>query len=643
MSGLHDPIALYWLPPLDDFDARLAAVREAAGDGPDTFQRLRNLAGHRLDFLQTRRADRLLQAIAPRLPAHVPRLRLAMLASSTVDHLAPGIRLGALRRGLLADVDVLPYGQWRQQVLDPGSALYKLAPDVALISLELPALLAELPLGATAEAVGEAVDAAVDDLAGLWARLQDKAGAKVIQQVPWAIDTPLYGHFERHVPASPGAVAARLERRLTDAALEAGVLLLDLRAAAGEIGGRRISDPMLWHHAKQVISPAAVPWAGDQVGRILAAIRGQSRKVLILDLDNTLWGGTIGDDGLDGIVLGQGSGAGEAFASFQHYVKRLASRGIVLAASSKNEPAIAAQAVAEHPEMILRAADFAAFEIGWGDKPAALIRIAEQLELGLDSFVFVDDNPAERDLMRRTLPEVAVPELPEAPECYAACIADGGYFEAVSFTAEDAARSGQYAANRQRQALRSSATDMDAFLEALDTRIAVTPFRQADLPRITQLINKTNQFNLTTRRYTDAEVRAAMEDPSVLTFAGRVTDRFGDNGLTSVVLCRPVGECSESVMEIDTWLMSCRVLGRGVEQAMLSVVAEAARAAGAGSLVGCYRPTPRNKLVETLYPRLGFEPAGADGATGATHWVLDLGQKAVAAPSYLHVVHEEAA
>ncbi len=631
------PLSLYWLPPVDDFDTALARLRQTPGD-TTTFGDVRSLAEKRLDFVQTRRLDRVFEKLADRLPADIPRLKLAVISSSTVDHLVPGIRMGALRRGLAVDVLVCPFGQWRQQVLDPGSALYGFAPDAVLLSLETAAVMPELPLDAATADVADAVDAAVSDLAGLWAILRDRAHAVVIQQTPWSDEVPLYGHFERLVPASPGAIADRLDKRVAETASEKGTLLLDLNAVASDIGRRQISDRMLWHHAKQVLSPAAVPWAGDQVARILAAIRGLSKKVLVLDLDNTLWGGTIGDDGLDGIVLGQGSGAGEAFSAFQRYVKRLAARGVVLAVSSKNDRANAEAAFARHPEMILRQDDFAAFEIGWGDKPAAVRRVAGQLELGLDSFVFVDDNPVERDLMRRTLPQVAVPELPEAPELFPACIADAGYFEAIAFTAEDSARNAQYVANRARHELRSAATDMDAFLETLQTTMTVGPFQPTDITRITQLINKTNQFNLTTRRYTEAEVRAFMQDPRILTLAARVSDRFGDNGLTSIVICRPAEDGPDPDMEIDTWLMSCRILGRGVEDAMLSVVARRARDAGAERLVGRYRPTVKNGMVRELLPRLGFEPRSQDPKSGETSWVLPLASATKAAPDHLRVV-----
>lgn len=630
--------ALSWLPACPGFKAEAARLR-AEAEPEALFAGLKALANHRLDFIETGRLDRLVAERADALPADAPRLRLALLGSATLDHLAPAIRVGALRRGLLAEILVAPYGQWRQQVLDPSSELRAFAPDAVLLAPDQADMVPGLPLGASAEEVADAVEAAVGELAALWRTLRDQARAAVIQQTPWQAAPSLYGHFERLVPAAPAAQAARLDRRIAEAAAEEGTILLDLRGAAADIGARHIADRALWYHAKQAVSPAAAPWFGDQVGRILAALRGLSKKVVVLDLDNTLWGGTIGDDGLDGIVLGQGNGTGEAFAAFQTYLAKLFERGIVLAVSSKNDRATAEAAFTDHPEMILRLDHFAAFEVDWNDKPSALGRIARQLELGLDSFVFVDDNPAERDLMRRTLPQVAVPELPEAPELYADCLADAGYFEAVSFTAEDMARGGQYAANRKRREAETAAPDMESFLRDLEMTLTVGPFSAPDVPRITQLINKTNQFNLTTRRYTESEVREMMENGEVLTFAARLRDRFGDNGLTSVVICRLSPRGNATVAEIDSWLMSCRILGRRIENAMLSVVAGASSGAGAHELVGHYIPTRKNGMVKELYPKLGFALCGEDSGSGRTTWALDLKEAFIPPQDHLNLVH----
>jgi FkbH-like protein len=353
------------------------------------------------------------------------------------------------------------------------------------------------------------------------------------------------------------------------------------------------------------------------------AARGLSRKCLVLDLDNTLWGGVIGDDGLEGIRLGQGSAEGEAYAAFQHYVKRLSERGIVLAVSSKNDPAIAAEAFERHPEMVLRRSDIAVFEANWGNKPAALQRIAHKLKFSLDALVFFDDNPAERDLVRRSLPEVAVPEAPDAPESFAQCLADSGWFEAVTFTGEDALRSSSYLADTHRREAEEAAGDMEAFLESLAMQLDIAPVDALSLARATQLVNKTNQFNLTTRRTTQAEMAELATDPQAIVLTARLRDRFGDSGLISLAVGRLAQSPEGPVLDIETWVMSCRVLGRRVEYAMRDALVDAARRMGARRLLGHYRPTARNAMVADLLAQLGFTRTD-NNEDGDTDWQLDL-------------------
>jgi len=638
MTHPSSDLPLHWLPVAGDFNADLAEALEIANP-QERWAALVTLGGRRLDFLQTIKLDRVLAKAETALD--VPkgaRMRVALIGSSTLDHMIPGIRIGALRRGLLAEPWLAPFGQWRQEILNPSSGLHEFKPDAVFLSLDARAVLPEIPLSASSDEVAQIVDAKVEEIAGLWRTIRERLGAMILQQTLLPAEPPMFGHYERLVPASRGAVSARFDSKLVEAASQEGVLLLDLRTAALSVGAQSMTNPMLWHHAKQEIAPAAVPWVGDQIGRILAAARGLSKKVLVLDLDNTLWGGVIGDDGLEGIVLGQGSAAGEAYVAFQRYVKRLSERGVILAVSSKNETAIAEAAFSEHPEMVLKRSDIAAFEASWGDKPTAVRRIAQDLNVGLDALVFFDDNPTERELMRRTLPMVAVPEVPEAVERYIACLGDAGYFESVAFTADDRQRTEQYAANSRRRQLEASATDMRAFLHDLGMRLTVLPFRPVDIPRIAQLINKTNQFNVTTRRYTEADVTGMMTDPSTVTFSARLDDCFGSNGIVSIVIGRLVSRDGVRVLDLDTWLMSCRVLGRSVEDAMLAIVADTARQAGAERLIGHYRPTPKNAMVRDLFSRLGFQALGEPREDGEAVWEFDLGACSVAMPEFFSLV-----
>ena len=399
-----------------------------------------------------------------------------------------------------------------------------------------------------------------------------------------------------------------------------GVDLLAIDDQVARDGLAAWHNPSLWHHSKQEIAPAAAPLYGDLVGRLLAAQQGRSHKCLVLDLDNTLWGGVVGDDGLEGLILGQGSSLGEAYAALQDYARELAGRGIILAVCSKNDENNALEPFEKHPDMVLRREDIACFVANWDDKAANLRKIARTLNIGLESLVFLDDNPFERNLIRLELPMVAVPEIADDPADYSRALADAGYFESLAFTGEDRDRTSLYRSNRDRQVLKDQAADLPAYLRGLDMHLIARPFDDLGKQRIVQLINKSNQFNLTSRRYSDAEVTAVMADPSAFGLQFRLTDRFGDNGVIAIVIGRLT---AGTEVVIDTWLMSCRVLGRQVEQATLDFVVEQARTLGAARLVGEYIPTAKNGMVKDHYAKLGFMLCAEDGSGGSRH-SLDL-------------------
>ncbi len=628
-----DPLA--WLPAYPDLGAAIGEARRTP-DAALRLARVAALAGFRRDFTLTGRLDRIATNTLAELardraaPAPAPgstSLRIALLASHTVDHLVPAIRVAALQRRITAQVHVAPYGMVRQSLFGDDAELAAFAPQLIVLALDAHEAPIQLPLDASEAQVAEAVQAHVGGLRQLWRFARDRYSAQVVQQTFVAAQPPLFGGFEQLVPAAPRSIVDRLNAGIRDAARDDGVLLLDLAwlTALGGGEGQGVADPVRWHQAKQLISPTLAPLYGDLLARVAAASVGLSRKCLVLDLDNTLWGGVIGDDGIHGIRLGQGNPTGEAFLAFQRYVALLAQRGIVLAVCSKNDETVAAAAF-EHPEMALKRSDIAAFVANWDDKAGNLRRIAAMLNIGLDSLVFVDDNPAERDIVRRELPEVAVPELPEDVAGYPARLAAGGYFEAVSFTSDDLTRGRNYGLNAERNAALEQATDMDGYLKSLQMKLTATPIGPAELARATQLVNKTNQFNLTTRRYTEAEVERLAADSAAVTLAVRLSDRFGDNGLISVVLARPDARLAEDELLVDTWLMSCRVLGRQVEQAVLEVLAREAGQRGAVALVGEYRTSARNAMVAQHYPKLGFSPRSAPSGepSEASFWHYDL-------------------
>src|SRR6266404_6765595 len=549
----RDNSSMLWLPEISGFRDRL---RDAVRRPPEEiFGALVALSRHRLSALETLQLDRALQHNdAPeRQPTAV---RLALLGSSTVDHLIPGIRVAGLRHGLSIRSWLGSYGQYRQDLCGPSPALREFDPQYIVLSLTAREIIAPIALGSTAEEAEIALKRGVEDLQGLWARARETFGATVIQQTFLDTSAPLFGSFERRVPSSPARLVRRLNELVIEAATHVPVHIFDLALAAERTGLDRWFERKVWLQAKMQIAPHAVPEYGERLVRFVAAQRGLSKKCLVLDLDNTLWGGVVGDDGIQGIILGEGTARGEAHLALQRYAKDLTERGIVLAVCSKNDPDIAGRAVDEHPEMILRRRDFACFVANWQPKPDNLRAIAAKLNLGIDSLVFVDDNPVERAAVREALPMVAVPELPDDVAGYVECIAQAGYFETSAFTADDRERAQRYTDNLIREDDLDSAQDLDSFLTGLNMSAVYGPVQEVDIPRVSQLINKTNQFNPTTQRYSLEEVTAFCRDEANTVLQFRLVDRFGDNGLVSAMIMRPVG-AQPGVLDIDTWVMSC--------------------------------------------------------------------------------------
>ena len=603
-------VPLDWLPSRADWSEALAQAQQLQPAA--AFDAFRALANARVDFVSANRLDKTIQRFIARngAPEQLPSIKLAVLGSSTLSHLLPHIRLAALRRGLLVDIHLGDYGLYRQELADPTSSLHSFKPDVILLALDADHIAGHTTANA---------EATLENLRSSW-KAAHSLGAIVIQQTMMPRFLPTLGNNEDRLQQAPATIVRRINTLLRETAVADNIYLLPLDEWVTLTGGLSAwFDPGLWHLSKHEIVHGAAPFYGDQVGRMLAAIRGRSSKCLVLDLDNTLWGGVIGDDGLEGIVLGQGTAAGEAHLALQRYAKRLSERGVILAVCSKNDENNARAPFQNHPEMILKQADIACFVANWQDKAENLKHIARTLNIGIDSLVFVDDNPAERALIRRELPMVAVPELPEDPALYVQTVALAGYFEALDITAEDRERAELYRKNASREALRASSTDMSGFLDSLHMQLTWQPFDQAGFKRIVQLINKTNQFNLTTRRYTEAQVAEVMrgeEEGRFITLQLRLTDIYGDNGIIGLV----IGQLTPSFdLEIDVWLMSCRVLGREVEQATLNLLAARALELGCQRLYGTYLPTEKNSMVKDLYSKLGFSPVESQPETQIDH------------------------
>ena len=400
-----------------------------------------------------------------------------------------------------------------------------------------------------------------------------------------------------------------------------GATVFDLEWLASEYGVRRWSEPRWWYLSKNPFAPEATGVVAHAGASLIAGIRGRQRKCLVLDMDNTLWGGVAADDGFEGIRIGDGP-EGEAFEQFQRYLQALKGRGVILCVCSKNNEEIAREVFGKRTEMVLSLDDFAMFVANWNDKAANIRHIAGSLNIGLDAVVFVDDNVGERALVRRELPSVCVPEMPADPSEYRRVIDQALLFETVRVSEEDRIRADSYRQNAGRQLAEAKATDLESFLKDLSMVSEWGLVGDEHVPRVAQLINKSNQFHLTTRRYTESQVKEFTESKKCRCVYFKLRDRFGECGLISVVIVRDVAGEHGAVGEIDTWVMSCRVLCRGMERFVLTAIAQVARSRGWSRLRGRFIATKKNKLVEGLYRDLGFRELEA--CEGESLWELAL-------------------
>lgn len=549
------------------------------------------------DFVVQARAAKLYSLI-PFAALELRHIKVAILAAHTVDHFSEVLKYWLARDGFRAEIWIAPFDTIAQTVLD-ASYLYAFRPDVVWLFTTSHDVRVN---ASSAEAVRPAVDDAIQNTASLWRTLLSKLDCTILQNnadIP-AFDS--FGNFAGQVPWSRRNCLRLYNLELAVAVLP-GVVLFDLEHVSASFGKNKWRDSRYWYHSKHAFNFDACGPLAFQVSRLFTTLKGLAKKCMVLDLDNTLWGGVIGDDGLAGIKLGNGAD-GEAFVDFQRYVLSLKERGIILAVCSKNDEENAREPFLKHPDCQIKLDDIAVFRANWNNKADNISDIASTLNIGLDSMVFVDDNPAERDLVRQLLPMVAIPELPEDPSGYIEAIERHHYFETTSFSVEDRERARYYRENAERVQLMGRYTDTSDYLDSLSMISEVGDLDAFHLPRMSQLINKSNQFHLTGTRYSEGELLglAARDGCAVRWY--RLCDRFGDNGLISVVvlLGEPGGEAV-----IDTWVMSCRVLGRTMEEFICNDMIKVARLMGCTSILGHYIPTAKNKLVDGLYERLGFK------------------------------------
>jgi FkbH-like protein len=558
--------------------------------------------------------QRLAQRSEP--PRSKRTLRVALLGGTT-EFLENPLRLLLESIGLGSDIHRSEFNTFAQEMLEAESATIAFNPDVAVLVITAAHVPTWPAPGDELHRVNELVSEVCDHFLDLCSVLHGHAHCEIVVNNFHSFSTRPLGNLAAKTAWDRNNFLRRVNLVLGERA-PSYLHINDVDALSAEYGLSRWFDSRYWFHAKQPVSfECLVPYARN-TARIIGALYGITAKCIVLDLDNTLWGGVVGDDGLDGIAIGEGDAISEAYKAFQEYLLKLKQRGVLLAVCSKNEEAIA-KAAFDLPEMVLGMEDFVAFVANWEAKPNNILQIAEALNIGIDSVVFVDDNPAEREHVRQVLPEVEVVELTDDPADYPRLLDRSGLFETTRLSKEDQQRTRQYQDNLARKRLAAKSGDYAGFLVSLEQRAVIRPFEERHLDRITQLINKTNQFNLTTLRLNRSQVEDMMIGERIFTAYVRLRDRFGDNGLISALAAHR----EEEELSIELWLMSCRVLKRGVEQALCNFLVEQAREVGLRRIRGVYKPTAKNGLVREHFRSLGFAQEGTD-EDGITRWSLEV-------------------
>lgn len=595
-----------------------------ASHGPITTpQELLSRLDHEIGYPEivgiARRLERIFEqwdAIADRMS--LVRIRIALVGSHTLSFIQGPMAVYLAGRGIQADWITGEFDNFRQELLDNESGIHKFKPQVVILLLDHHAVHFWPETGASYDKVRELALQQVSEWEILWKKVNAMSNASIIQTNIALPCERVFGNFDAKAAWSPFNYLRELNR-LTAERAPTYVGICDADYLSGCLGKQVWFDEPMWYNAQQGFGFQALNVLTRDLASMVAGLLGRSKKCLVLDLDNTLWGGVVGDAGVEGISLGKGNPVGEAFIDFQVYCRKLRARGVLLAVCSKNDPDAARAPFESHPEMVLKLEDISAFVANWDDKATNIRKIAEDLNIGLDSFVFVDDNLAERALVRQFLPEVAVPELPDDPALFRRTIDQRNYFGTWTLTAEDLARAGYYAADHKRKMDASHVTDLPAFLKSLQQVCTMGAFDEINLQRTVQLINKTNQWNLTTQRLTENEARLCMSDSSHYTLWVRHRDKFGDSGLIAVLIARQVGNC----LDIENWLMSCRVIKRGVEDCIFHELINAAKRRGVASIKGTYSPTAKNTMVSGWYEDLGFQRVAKD-EDGTTRWELKI-------------------
>lgn len=540
-------------------------------------------------------------------------LKVALLGDSATQLLGQALRGTGFDAGQNLEIWEADFNQIERQVLDPTSELYGFQPDVVILFHSSHKLLGKYNK-LKPEEHSNLAENQVGLITKLVAEIQSKLTAKIIYFNYAEIDDAIFGNYASKVEASFLFQLRKLNYELSlYSQKESGLYICDISSIQNQVGKAFMFQPSVYINTEMVLSLDVLPYVALRTIDIISSINGQFKKCLILDLDNTMWGGIIGDDGLENIQLGS-LGIGKAFTEFQYWIKKLKDRGIILAVCSKNTESIAKEPFERHPDMVLHLDDIAIFVANWDNKADNIRHIQQVLNIGFDSMVFLDDNPFERNIVRQNISGITVPEIPEDPADYLEFLYPLNLFETASYSNADTERTKQYQVEAKRASLQTSFVNEDDFLRNLKMVSDVSSFNTFNTPRVAQLSQRSNQFNLRTVRYTDPDIQAVIEDAENASFAFTLEDQYGDNGLICVVILKHE---SQTTLFIDTWLMSCRVLKRGMERFTLNTIAEYARNKGYTEIRGEYIPSTKNEMVKDHYQNLGFELISGD-------WMLNL-------------------
>lgn len=549
-----------------------------------------------------------------------PRIqkKIAVLGGSTTHDIVKVLELFLLHYGIEPAFYESEYAQYWQDAMFDNAELQEFAPDMIYIHTSNRNVQEYPELSDTAEAVEALLDKSYRHYEVMWDKLQESYHCPIIQN---NFEYPFYrllGNKEASDIHGRISFLNRLNERFYQYAREHNHFYInDINYLSSCYGLDKWADPFYWHMYKYALCLPAVPVLSFNIANIVKSIYGKNKKAMVLDLDNTLWGGVVGDDGAENLEIGQETSMGQVYLEFQGYLKRQKDIGIMLNISSKNEEENA-MAGLMHPDGVLKPEDFVLIKADWEPKSKNVAKIASELNIMQDSLVFVDDNPAEREIVRSSLQGVAVPEV-GSPEQYIRILDHSGFFEVTSLSEDDRMRSEMYKANLERQKEQESFGSYEDYLHSLDMKGVIKPFEPLYMARIAQLTNKSNQFNLTTRRYTQAEIEQIAADRSYITLYGKLEDKFGDNGVVSVL----IGHKEGSLLHMDLWLMSCRVLKRDMEYAMLDTLVHICIKEGISGIKGYYYPTAKNKMVENFYALMGFTLEKTDEA-GGTVWYYEV-------------------